>query len=426
MAHVPGLNAQSRQQPWSLRECGAALEQALWAFEPGAAAAWSRLRAARPGSYARSRNHLEGAVTRLSPYLSHGYLELAEALRELRRLHGLGLQHKLVQELGWRAYFRHAWRHLGERMFDSLHTGPLPEAAYARALPPDVRGAATGVPAIDCSVRTLYAGGYLHNHARMWLASYLVHVRKVHWRCGADWMWAHLLDGDLASNHLSWQWVAGTGSSKPYVFNASNVARHAPPAWHSPGTVIDASYEDLWARAFRAGDAGPEPGRRAGVAEPALHANPPLEAGFHAPDAGRLDGLDVWVVHPWCLADVPRGFAAVAVLDLQWHARHPWSALRWGWVLRRMHELAPLRWAGSGAVLAQALRGARSLRGRADPHLPWLRTLPGLAEPASGFAEPARHAPSFSAWWRGLRGFTADAGCNLAFDFDSPNQEFSS
>jgi deoxyribodipyrimidine photo-lyase len=60
----------------------------------------------------------------------------------------------------------------------------------------------------------LYATGYLHNHARLWLASYLVHLRKVHWRVGADWMYSHLLDGDMASNYLSWQWVSSTGSNK--------------------------------------------------------------------------------------------------------------------------------------------------------------------------------------------------------------------
>ena len=95
------------------------------------------------------------------------------------------------------------------------------------------------MPVIDEAVRTLFATGTLHNHARMWLASSVVHVRKVHWRVGADWLYGHLLDGDLASNHLSWQWVAGTGSRKPYLFNAGNVARYAPAAWHSPGSVID-------------------------------------------------------------------------------------------------------------------------------------------------------------------------------------------
>ena len=79
----------------------------------------------------------------------------------------------------------------------------------------------------------------------MWLASYVVHLRHVHWRAGADWMHAHLLDGDLGANHLSWQWVAATFSAKPYVFDAGNVARYAPRDWHCAGTVVDRSYEAL-------------------------------------------------------------------------------------------------------------------------------------------------------------------------------------
>ncbi|MFX7866419.1 FAD-binding domain-containing protein, partial [Acinetobacter baumannii] len=81
--------------------------------------------------------------------------------------------------------------------------------AYAAEVPLDVREGRTGVPVVDEAVRVLYRTGLLHNHARMWLASYLVHLRKLHWRAGADWLYGHLLDGDLASNHLSWQWVAG-------------------------------------------------------------------------------------------------------------------------------------------------------------------------------------------------------------------------
>ena len=138
-------------------------------FEPTPAAAQARLAAVRPAAYARTRNHLHGAVTRLSPYLTHGLLSLREVVTHLRRAHGLGLDHKLVQELGWRAWWHHAWRHQGEAIFDSLHEGPRPEAAYARELPADVRAACTGVPVIDQSVRTLCGSGYLHNHARMWL-----------------------------------------------------------------------------------------------------------------------------------------------------------------------------------------------------------------------------------------------------------------
>ncbi|MFG5409813.1 FAD-binding domain-containing protein [Piscinibacter sakaiensis] len=240
--------------------------------------------AVRPDAYARTRNALDGAVTRLSPYLTHGLLELPEVLAAVAARHPLGVQHKFVYELGWREYFHHVWAHRGDGILQSLHAGPLPDAAYAAEVPTDVREARSGVPVIDQAVRGLYAEGWLHNHARMWLASYLVHLRKVHWRAGADWLWGHLLDGDLASNHLSWQWVAGTGSHQPYLFNAGNVARHAPPHWHSPGSVLDTSYEalDALARdplavpATPAGEGVDEPGRDAAAAMTPSGAPPQL------------------------------------------------------------------------------------------------------------------------------------------------------
>ncbi len=263
--------------------------------EPTLAAARARIAAVDPGRYARTRNHLDGAVSGLSPYITHGFVTLREVHAGVAARHPLDGRDKFTYELGWREYWRHAWHHLGEGIFRSLHAGPLPEDAYSPSLPADLRAGRTGVPAIDQSVRALYRTGLLHNHARMWLASYVVHIRKVHWRAGADWMQAHLLDGDLASNHLSWQWVAGTGSSKPYLFNAGNVARHAPAEWHSPGTVIDATYDSLDRLARDPGRRGPE-GQlddRAGVEEPVVHAEPPHDLGFVPPDAAAIRDRDV-------------------------------------------------------------------------------------------------------------------------------------
>jgi deoxyribodipyrimidine photo-lyase len=80
--------------------------------------------------------------------------------------------HKFIFELGWRAYFRHVWAQRGDGILQSLHAGPLPESAYRRELPAEVRAGRTGLPVVDRAVQTLYASGHLHNHARMWLASY--------------------------------------------------------------------------------------------------------------------------------------------------------------------------------------------------------------------------------------------------------------
>jgi len=337
-------------------------------------------------------------VTRLSPYLTHGLLSLPEVLQALLQRGPLPVQHKLVYELGWREFFRHVWQQRGDGIFESLHAGVLPDEAYMRELPADIREGRTGVPVIDESVRALHATGYLHNHARMWLASYVVHLRKVHWRAGADWLYGHLLDGDLASNHLSWQWVAGTGSHKPYLFNAENVSRYAPAPWHSPGSVIDTDYAALDRIARQPAPLRPHPQPRQAAAAPALHAAPPAGL-FGAPNAAAVAGRPVWLVHAWALADAPPGVLRVGVLDAGFHARWPWSAARWHFVTARMQACCDLLWWGTGPELVAALAGAASVQGAHDAHLgaDW-RALP-LAPAARLFAEPGRPCTSFSQFW---------------------------
>jgi deoxyribodipyrimidine photo-lyase len=392
---------------------------ASWAdaLPPTRSAALARVGGVRPAAYAKTRNHLEGAVTGLSPYLTHGLLTLPEVLAELLKRESLTVEHKLVFELGWREFFRHVWAHAGEDIVASIHPGPLPDAAYAPELPPDIRQACTGVPVIDEAVRTLYATGTLHNHARMWLASYVVHVRRIHWRAGADWLVAHLLDGDLASNHLSWQWVAGTGSHKPYLFNAENVARYAPASWHSPGSVVDCSYEELdrLARAPKlpelprqaiAADAVP-------TAEPALHSAPPAPLGVgDAPAPQTLQGREVWLVHPWALrapeASVPSDAVCIGIYLKEHHRRWPWPEARWRWVDAAMAAVAPVRWHADTQGLTRALAGAARVRSVADPHLSrWLEPIAQLGDAPLLFPAVERRCTSFSQWWtrttRGLQ-----------------------
>jgi deoxyribodipyrimidine photo-lyase len=372
-------------------------------FPATLAAAHARIAAVRPADYARSRNALEGAVTRLSPYIAHGFVTLPEVLAGVADKHRLDVQHKFVFELGWREFFQHVWAQQGAGILRSIHAGPMPEAAYARELPADIREARTGVPVIDQAVRTLYATGYLHNHARMWLASYVFHLRKVHWRAGADWLYGHLLDGDLASNHLSWQWVAGTGSSKPYLFNAENVARYAPPDWHSPRSVIDTSYEALDVIARNGKPVLTKP-LAEGVTEPALLPKPPAELGFAAPDAAAVEGRDVWLVHPWMLGALPPdlapGTVVVAIAVADFHRKWPWSPARWAFVSGRMAELTPHRWFAEAGAMAAALRGARSVQTVADAHIqPQLNSLAKSRPATRLFAPVDRPCTSFSQWW---------------------------
>jgi deoxyribodipyrimidine photo-lyase len=256
----------------------------------------------------------------------------------------------------------------------------------------------------------------------MWLASYVVHVRKVHWRTGADWLYGHLLDGDLASNHLSWQWVAGTGSSKPYLFNADNVARYAPASWHSPGSVIDTSYEALERMAsqprgeFDAPPCGPS------LPEPSLDAEPPVELGCIAPDAAAVSGRDIWLVHPWSLGplptELPVGTVVIGVFLADFHGTWPWSEQRWRFVGSRMTELAAQRWHGDAAAIGAALAGARSVRSIAEPHLaPWLPRWATCEAAPALFPRVDRRCDSFSQWWA-----RASCGPNSAADLLAVNE----
>jgi deoxyribodipyrimidine photo-lyase len=373
-------------------------------FAPTLAEAHARIAAVRPDDYARSRNALDGAVSGLSPYITHGFVDLPQVAAGVAAGHRLDPQHRFMFELGWREFFRHVWQQRGEAIFASMHVGPLPDDAYARELPADLREARTGVPVIDRAVRTLYATGYLHNHARMWLASYVVHLRRVHWRAGADWLYAHLLDGDLASNHLSWQWVAGTFSRKPYLFNSDNVARYSPSSWHSPGSVIDTSYESLDEMA-RGGVLPPVRPGGEGVGEPQTHRMPTAEMHVVAASGAEVMGRDVWLVHPWALGDPPNDLPTdglrVSICTREFHDRWAWSDARWAFVGARMGELSTLCWHDSVAAIRIALQGARSVRSVDDEHLDaTLRSVVTMDAARPLFHKVEKPCATFSQWWK--------------------------
>lgn len=364
------------------------------AFEPTPAAAHARIDALDPARYARTRNHLDGAVSRLSPYLTHGLVDVPSVIARLGQRHALTPADKIVFELAWREYFHHLWRHWGDGILSARR--PAPAARYAAEVPADVREGRTGVPVIDASVRTLYDTGYLHNHARMWLASYLVHLRKTGWLAGATWMYRHLLDGDLASNMLSWQWVAGTLTGKPYLFNAENVARYAP-ALASQGTAIDDSYESLDRRARHAADCGPEPGAHTGIEAPDTAA-PPAESATLPTSADP-----VWLVHPWSLGEVPPGHVAVGWIEPGFHARFGWSAARWAFVAARMRVLCDSVVVGNADRLRLLWPTARlSAQATLNPfYAEALRDARVTLQPVPRqFDDPPRPQPSFSRFWQ--------------------------
>lgn len=244
----------------------AAVDDHLPATRGGRAAAEAALAAVDPEAYATSRNHLDGAVTRLSPYIRHGLLSLVEVRDAVLAAAQGAKSGKMVQQLAWRDYFQRLYDWIGTAIWadrEAYKTG-FAAADYADELPEDIRTGETGLACIDTFSRELITTGYLHNHARLWLAGYIVHWRRIKWQAGAHWFLQHLLDGDPASNNLSWQWVASTFSHKPYFYNRENVekfsdgryCRQCPLFGHCP---FEGSYPQLERRLFPHKPAAPPP-----------------------------------------------------------------------------------------------------------------------------------------------------------------------
>ncbi len=230
----------------------------------GRQAAELALDAIAPPDYGRSRNYLNGAVTRLSAYLRHGVLSLAEVRdRALARVERRQDAEKLVTELGWRDYWQRVYAEIGDGIWrdrEDYKTG-FAAADYQPELPAELRDGTTSLACMDSFSRELRDTGYLHNHARMWVAAYVVHWCRVQWQAGAHWFLEHLLDGDPASNNLSWQWVASTFGHKPYYFNRENLERFSHGRYcrdcpHYGRCPFEGSYEALAQRLFPQADLG--------------------------------------------------------------------------------------------------------------------------------------------------------------------------
>ncbi len=264
----------------------------------GRAAAVAALGRIRPQEYERTRNFLSGAVTQLSPYLRHGVLTLAEvrdhALAQAARPEDAG---KLVQELAWRDYWQRLYTVLGEGVWTDREVSKtgFKASQYAAELPQALVEGRTTLACMDGFAEQLQQTGYLHNHARMWVAAYVVHWLKVRWQTGARWFLAHLLDGDAASNNLSWQWVASTFSAKPYIFNRENLERYTGGKFCSQcvhsrdrSCPFEAGYEDLSARLFPQLDA-----HHADQDMP----TPPLPRGTEPKPSPRVAGKPLLWIH---------------------------------------------------------------------------------------------------------------------------------
>ncbi|MCX7707703.1 MAG: FAD-binding domain-containing protein, partial [Anaerolineae bacterium] len=208
-------------------------------FPPSEAEALRRLNrfAGSPSApiarYAEDRNRMDlDGTSQLSPYLRFGMVSATRAA--VAALHAMekapdpnarkGAE-AWLNELIWREFYMAILYHypfvLEQAFQEQLRNIPWRnnEAEFEAW-----REGRTGYPVVDAAMRQLVTTGWMHNRARMIVASFLVKDLLVDWRWGERFFMQHLVDGDPAANNGGWQWTAGVGTdAAPYfrVFNPS-------------------------------------------------------------------------------------------------------------------------------------------------------------------------------------------------------------
>lgn len=192
--------------------------------------------------YGKTRNYVSGSVTELGPYVSRGVVSTRAIWAYLLgRGHSFEEMFGFVQQLAWRDFFQRVWQGLGDGINEDIRREQ--EGVIHRLLPAAIAAGNTGIEGIDTGISRLKDTGYMHNHLRMYTAFLTANLAGAHWRLPAQWMYAHLLDGDWGSNALSWQWVSGTFSNKKYIANQENINRYTQT--NQRGTYLDVDYESL-------------------------------------------------------------------------------------------------------------------------------------------------------------------------------------
>jgi deoxyribodipyrimidine photo-lyase len=206
-------------------------------FPPGETEAQRRLKAFVDGDdppiyrYAEARDRLDvDGTSRLSPYLHLGMVSARQAM--VAALEAIAAAPEAeaskgaetwLDELIWREFYVHILYHFPHVLQQSFRANlrAIPWENDKEAFAAWCEGR-TGYPVVDAAMGQLVELGWMHNRARMIVASFLVKDLLIDWRWGERYFMQQLVDGDSASNNGGWQWTAGTGTdAAPYfrIFN---------------------------------------------------------------------------------------------------------------------------------------------------------------------------------------------------------------
>ncbi|TPX52198.1 hypothetical protein SeMB42_g01600 [Synchytrium endobioticum] len=192
------------------------------------------------------------ATSALSPYLTSGLISARQCVFQAMKKNGDQLTMlktgagTWISELCWRDFYRNVVVAFPRV---SMNRSFKPEAELIEWRDDPVGFHAwcqgkTGFPIVDAGMRQLNETGWMHNRARMIVASFLAKDLLINWKLGENYFHEHLIDGDLASNNGGWQWSAGTGTdAQPYfrIFNPKTQSENFDPE----GTYIKTYVPEL-------------------------------------------------------------------------------------------------------------------------------------------------------------------------------------
>ena len=182
-------------------------------------------------NYSRYRNYDSGEqktnyVSYLSPSINRRIISEKDIIKHVLKSHGYNNVEKFIQEICWGTYWKGflethpmIWKYYLNKLenFNEKYSNTIYQNAILGK---------TGIECFDFWSNQLHTDGYLHNHARMWYASIWIHTLKLPWELGASHFLEYLVDGDIASNTLSWRWVAGLHTKgKTYLARADNIRK---------------------------------------------------------------------------------------------------------------------------------------------------------------------------------------------------------
>lgn len=196
----------------------------------------------RISDYQTSRDipSVEG-TSRLSPHLAFGEISprqinaAVQGALNKKKIVADDNTETFLREIGWREFAGHLIYHFPHTTDEPLDPR-FKNMPWTKLVKKDLdrwQQGNTGIPLVDAGMRQLWQTGWMHNRVRMVVGSFLIKNMGYHWLEGARWFWDTLVDADLASNTMGWQWVAGSGAdAAPYfrVFNPVRQGERFDPA----------------------------------------------------------------------------------------------------------------------------------------------------------------------------------------------------